>query len=92
MVLIETAAIVDESEYSISPETVIFFIPWISASLPKGTRKTAVASKNEVAIHPNMMADAENSLPMEGRAMLMAELLKGVKKAHTEVTIRMISL
>src|SRR5512137_689546 len=51
----------------------------MSASLPKGTRKTAADNRYEVAIHPRRTASMENSAPMDGRAMLMDAAMKGGK-------------
>ena len=40
----------------------------------------AAANKNDVGIQLNRMALVANSAPIAGRAILTAELIKGVKK------------
>lgn len=45
---------------------------------PNGTANIADANKNDVGIQLNKIASVENSLPIAGRAILMAELIKGV--------------
>ena len=55
--------------------------PWISASLPKGSRNMAAASRNEVATQLNETASMPNSSPMVGKAIFTEEPMKGIKKA-----------
>lgn len=62
------------------PYIKIFFLPFISASFPKGTRNIAAARIYEVATQFNRIASIENSFPIEGSAMLMDEPIKGVRK------------
>jgi hypothetical protein len=64
----------------------IFFIPCISAILPKGTAKTAAANRYAVGIQLNKIASAPNSKPIEGRAILIADAIKGVKNEANVAT------
>lgn len=72
----------------INPQLKIFLRPQMSASLPKGTRKTAADSKKDVATQLKVTAFAENSLPIAGNAIFVAEPINGVTKAAKEVTIK----
>src|SRR4030042_1376793 len=63
------------------------FRPWMSASLPKGTRKTAAARIYAVATQPNWTASALNSRPIEGRAMFTEAPMKGARNAASPATI-----
>ncbi len=63
-----------------------FFLPYISAILPKGTRNAAAAKRNDVATQLNKTASISNSLPITGSAMLMEELIKGMRKELNEAT------
>ena len=53
----------------------------MSANLPNGTRNIAAARTAEVAIQLRDNASIENSLPIEGRAMLTEDAIRGVRKA-----------
>ena len=53
----------------------------MSANLPNGTRNIAAARTAEVAIQLRDNASIENSLPMEGRAILTEDPIRGVRKA-----------
>ena len=66
----------------------ILFLPYISAILPKGTRNIAAARRYEVAIQPSKTAFILNSLPIEGRAILTEEPIKGVRKEVNVATKR----
>lgn len=68
------------------PQVKIFFLPYMSAILPKGTRNIAAASKYAVATQPNEIASIASSFPMEGSAMAMEEPINGVRKEPTVVT------
>ena len=61
------------------PAVKIFFLPAISASRPKGTRKTADESMKLLIIHPSPIALALRSFPMDGRARFTAEPRNGVR-------------
>ena len=52
----------------------------MSDILPNGTANIAAASKNAVGTQLNKIALDANSDPIEGSAMLTAELINGVKK------------
>jgi len=62
------------------PKPKIFFLPYRSASLPKGTRHTAEAKRYAVGIQVRITASILNSLAIAGRAKLMADPIKGVMK------------
>ena len=61
------------------PIRKIFFLPTISDILPKGTRKIADASKNDICIQLKDMAVNENSLLITGSATFTADPMKGLK-------------
>ena len=69
-----------------NPILKIFFRPTISANLPKGAKKTAADKRNEVATQLNITVLAENSFPIDGNAILVAEPIKGVTKEAKDVT------
>ena len=60
----------------------------MSASLPKGTIKTAETRRYYMATQLIRTASAANSLPMAGSATLMAEPTKGLMKAVDIAMIR----
>jgi hypothetical protein len=64
----------------IIPEVKTFFIPYISAILPKGTANMADVNKNAVGIQLSKIASAANSEAIAGSAMLTEEPINGVKK------------
>ena len=66
----------------------IFLLPKISANRPKGARKTAADNKKDVATQLNITAFAENSSPIAGKAILVADPINGVTNAAKDVTIR----
>lgn len=70
----------------INPRLNIFFRPTISANRPKGAKKTAADNKNEVATQLKITASAENSFPIEGNAIFVADPIKGVTKEAKDVT------
>jgi hypothetical protein len=61
------------------PQTVSFFNPMISASLPMGIENTALASMKEVTAQFWRMALALKSSLIDGNATLRAALIKEVK-------------
>src|SRR5512136_1061977 len=65
-----------------------FFRPWMSASLPKGTRNMAAARRYEVATQLSDTASRANSSPIEGRAILIEEPIKGGRKAASVAATR----
>jgi hypothetical protein len=73
------------------PPTKIFFLPYMSAILPKGTRRTAEDRRYAVATQPNVTASNDRSLPIRGRAILTEETMKG-KGKKVSVAIRSIAL
>jgi hypothetical protein len=70
------------------PSEKIFFLPIISASLPKGKRNIADDRMKLLITHPRLIAFAWRSFPIDGRARLMAELRNGVRKAAKVATRR----
>jgi L-asparagine transporter-like permease len=70
------------------PREKIFFLPTISASLPKGSKNIDADSIKLLITHPMLIAFAFSSLPIDGRARLTAEPRKGVRKAANVATIR----
>jgi hypothetical protein len=65
-----------------------FFLPIMSASLPKGNRKIAEERIKLLITHPRLIASAFRSLPIDGRARLTAELRNGVRNAAKVATSR----
>jgi hypothetical protein len=84
----ETPQRKDEPVYVMIPHAKTFFLPWISASLPKGRRKIAAGKRKEVATQASRTASIANSFPMAGRAMLIEEAMKGVRKEVSVATCR----
>ena len=78
----------DEKINSMIPDLNILFLPYISASLPKGTRHTASASRYAVAIQLKRTASTWSSFPIAGRAILTEEAIKGVIKELSVTMIR----
>jgi hypothetical protein len=74
------------------PTVKILFLPWISATLPNGTRNIAEAKRYAVATQLKEIASIKNSFPMEGSATLTDDTSKGVRKAATVVTSMVIFL
>ncbi len=70
------------------PQVKTFFIPYISAILPKGIANIADAKKNAVVIQVNKMALAANSWAIGGSAMLTEEPIKGTMKDAMVATSR----
>ena len=66
------------------PYVKIFFLPYISASLPNGTRNTAEARRNEVAIQPIITASIENSCPIDGSAIFIEEDINDIRNDVVE--------
>ena len=62
------------------PIKKIFFLPLISASFPRGTRKTAEERRKAMETQLIPTAPRENSSLMLGRAILMAAPRKGLIK------------
>jgi hypothetical protein len=62
------------------PTKNTFFRPLISASFPRGTRKTAEESRKDIATQLIPTAPMENSSLMLGKAILMAAPRKGLIK------------
>ena len=60
----------------------------MSAMRPKGVKKTAADNKKEVATQLKVTASAENSFPIDGSAILVAEPINGVAKEAKEATIK----
>ena len=64
----------------IIPSINIFLRPYISAILPIGSKKTAEASRYELTTQLREMASIENSALMAGKAILIDDPMKGVRK------------
>jgi hypothetical protein len=62
--------------------------PYISPSLPKGIMSGAIASKKEVLIHPRRIGPMANSCPIEGRATVIDDAIKGPLKQVGMATMR----
>jgi len=76
----------DESVKITMPQVKIFFLPYMSAILPKGTRRVAEDRSKAVAIQPNMTAFNDSSFPSEGRAIFTADPIKGKMNAAIVAT------
>jgi len=59
---------------------IFFFLPTISASLPKGSTKRAVAKRHNVAVKFNNLVSASRSFPISGRATFNAAPRKELRK------------
>jgi hypothetical protein len=70
------------------PVEKIFFLPRISASLPKGRRNIAEAKMKLLITHPSSIAFALRSFPIEGNARFTADPRKGVRNAANVATSR----
>jgi hypothetical protein len=71
----------DAAANTSSPSVNTRFRPFMSASLPRGTKNIAANKRYAVTTQLNRKASMANSLPIVGRAMLTAEMSKGVIKA-----------
>jgi len=76
----------DESVRMTMPEMKIFFLPYMSAILPKGTRRAAEDMRKAVTIQPNITASSDSSFPIVGRAIFTAESENGKIKEAIVVT------
>jgi len=70
----------DEQVCNVMPPRNTRLRPVISAIRPKGMRKTEEERRYEAGTHPSNTALMENSFPIAGRAILMEELMNGVRK------------
>jgi hypothetical protein len=70
------------------PTEKIFFLPNMSASRPKGKRNIAEDRIKLLITHPMLIAFALRSFPIDGKARLIAEPRKGVRKAANVATSR----
>jgi hypothetical protein len=77
-----------ENVKRIIPYLNIFFLPFMSASLPKGRRNIAEVRIKLLTIHPSSTAVVLKSFPIEGRARFIADPRKGVRKAAEADTVR----
>src|SRR4030042_58375 len=68
------------------PNRNIFFLPWMSASLPNGTRNTAAARRYEVTTQLKDTAVIENSSAIDGNATLMDDAMNGVRNELSMAT------
>jgi hypothetical protein len=64
----------------IFPRKKISFLPWMSASLPRGTRKTAEERRKAMGTQLNSIAPMAKSSLMAGRATFIAAPRKGLIK------------
>jgi hypothetical protein len=60
----------------------------MSATLPKGTKNTAMASRKDVATQLKVTASAENSAWIAGRATLTEDIINGPIKEVNVATKR----
>ena len=82
----EKAQSKDETEKMTTPGMKIFFLPTISASLPKGTENAATVSIYAVITHPRNPALTSNSSPIAGMERFRALPINVVEKVVTMVT------
>ncbi len=73
----------DDKAKTAIPRVKNLFLPQMSAALPRGTMNTAIARRWAVTTHPRRTASIPNSVPMGGRATLIAEFAKAGRKAAT---------
>ena len=59
----------------------------MSAILPKGTANIAATNRNDVGIQLSNIESVWNSIPIAGKAILMAALMNGVEKDAIVATI-----
>lgn len=62
------------------PYVKILLLQYMSATRPNGRRNTVAAKRYEVVTQANATASIENSLPIDGSAILMEDPMKGVRK------------
>ena len=74
---VEKTASSEDTVYNMTPRLKTFLRPYMSATLPKGTKNTAMASRKAVATQLKITASAENSVWMAGRATLTEEIVNG---------------
>ena len=70
--------------YIQSPIIIIFFMPTISASLPKGTMRTAVVNVGKAVTQVKRTALTLNSLPIAGNATLSPAITMDREKDNIE--------
>jgi len=85
---VDAAEIMDVIVKTAMPEIKIFRLPNMSAILPNGTTKMAVASRYEVGIQASTIAFSSNSSWIAGSATFTDEAMNGVTK---EVSVTAIS-
>ena len=60
----------------------------MSAILPDGTRNIPSERRKEVVTQPNKTASISNSFPMDGRAIMTEDPMKGIRAEPSVVTRR----
>jgi len=70
------------------PQVKIFFLPQMSATRPMGSRKSAEEMRYEVATQLIIMASRENDSAMEGRAIMTADPMNGVRNEERDAMNR----
>ena len=60
----------------------------MSAILPDGTRNIPSERRKEVVTQPNKTASIINSFPMDGRAIITEDPMKGIKKEPSVIARR----
>jgi hypothetical protein len=60
----------------------------MSAILPDGTRNIPSERRKEVVTQPNKTASISNSFPMDGRAIMTEDPMKGTRAEPSVVTRR----
>jgi len=76
----EIAQNIEATTSTTMPIWKIFFLPCISAILPKGKRKAAAESRYAVATQFKETASNDSFVPIEGSATLIEDEVKGVRK------------
>jgi hypothetical protein len=84
----DSAAARDDNPKTEIPQVYNFFLPYISASFPNGTRNVAAVRTAADVTHVNRIAFTENSAPIEGNAILTDDPMNVVRKDERKVTNR----
>jgi hypothetical protein len=84
----EKNAIKEDRVNKTTPNLKIFFLPYMSPKRPKGKIKAALASINDVGIHPSITKFSENSFPIDGSETFNAAPINGIRKAPITTTTR----
>ena len=88
----EKAHRVDETAITKLPWINMRFLPVISASLPTGIRQTAEDRRKAMDTQLRATAPMESSLPIRGRPIFTATIMKGLRNEATRVISRRVFL